>query len=510
MEPDNPVSPSTPSPLSSPDPDSHAVTSPSPQASSSRRQARKWRAITSRTKHFQLKSIWPVAILGTVVVLTIVGSKAYKSLSQNPAESELEPIEAQQELLSVRVKRAEQGLAQGWVFDDGIVGPVKRRVLSFQAEGDILFVAKVNGRDLRAGDIVTKGQVLATIDSRQQESAIDTANAEVEVAIQRRNKAEALVVQAQNSLEQSKASLALVKVELARYEELFAQGVISESDRDVYLFQVGQSESSLQSAVQDVRSAEDEVREAEAQIKVAQARLQETNVKLESTQLVAPIDGVVAYINIQEGEYWNAQRLNSISEEDLIESAPIILVNPQDIKVDIEIQADEAKAVRPGQVAYVVLEEEVSAAQTAGASDQDLLEIAKDRGSRGRVFSVSPTQTPGSRGTQVNIRNFQSTRRLRLGGRAYAWIEVAANPNAVIIPLEALLPRDQDFYAFVVNEADSTVERRRVQPGGAGNLNGIEIVNGIQPGELVVTEGLNRLVDGTLVDVVNRGQIDAN
>ena len=42
---------------------------------------------------------------------------------------------------------------------------------------------------------------------------------------------------------------------------------------------------------------------------------------LEDTQLVSPIDGVVAYINIREGEYWSTQYLNTSSPQNLIESA---------------------------------------------------------------------------------------------------------------------------------------------------------------------------------------------
>ena len=53
-----------------------------------------------------------------------------------------------------------------------------------------------------------------------------------------------------------------------------------------------------------------------------------------------------------------------------------------------------------------------------------------------------------------------------------------------------------------MDEASGAVERREVQRGIEG-LNGVEILSGIEPGELVVTEGLNRLVDGTLVEIVS-------
>ncbi|MEO0488782.1 MAG: multidrug transporter, partial [Cyanobacteria bacterium J06659_2] len=101
-----------------------------------------------------------------------------------------------------------------------------------------------------------------------------------------------------------------------------------------------------------------------------------------------------------------------------------------------------------------------------------------------------------------SIRNFQLVRNLQVGGRVYAWIEADTNPNALMLPIGAILPSDQKFYAFVVNEENGMVERREVQRGIQG-LNGVEILSGIEPGELVVTEGINRLVDGTLVEVVS-------
>ena len=118
------------------------------------------------------------------------------------------------------------------------------------------------------------------------------------------------------------------------------------------------------------------------------------------------------------------------------------------------------------------------------------------------MFSVSPSQTPGSRAIEVSIRDLQQVRNLQVGGRVYVWIEVEAKADAVIVPLGTLVSRDQQFYAFVVNDADGTVQQRQVTRGVEG-LSGVEILSGVEPGETVVVEGQNRLVDGTPVDVVN-------
>ncbi|MEM6255558.1 MAG: TolC family protein [Cyanobacteria bacterium P01_D01_bin.156] len=449
------------------------------------------------------KPLWPAVALAMLVVAGLVGVRAYRTLTAAPPAEDTEDAGLNLARLPVRVLRAQKGPIQGWVFDEGSVWPVQRRLLNFQASGDITYIAKVNGVELREGDFVSRGQLLATIDARRQESSIATAEADILVSETQLSQSKAGLLQSQASLERAESDLALAETELRRYENLFAQGAVSESDRDAYVNRVDQAVAALKTAQQDVRSAEENIRSSEASVNASVARLNQNAVDLEDTQLVSPIDGVVAYINIREGEYWSTQYLNTSTPQNLIESAPIVVVNPESYEVELELQADEADEIQPGQLTYVVLEEEVSAAQAAGASSQGLLEIARQRGSRGRVFAVSPSQTPGSRGTEITIRGLEQVGNLKVGGRVYAWIEVASDRNAVVLPVGAVVSRNQQFFVFVVNEADGTVQQRRVT-GGIEGLSGVEILAGVEPGELVVIEGQNRLVDGTPVEIVDR------
>lgn len=448
------------------------------------------------------KPLWPAIALVMAAVAGLVGWRAYQRLTLT-SPSETAETRVSLARLPVRVTPASLGSVQSWVFDEGAAWPVQRRILNFQASGDVTYVTKINGVELREGDEVSQGQLLAAIDDRRQLSSIETANADIQVSVNQREQSQASLLQTQANLEKAESDLALAQTELQRYQALFEQGAVSESDRDVYQNRVDQAAAALKTAQQDVRSAADSVRSAEATIAASRARLDEAAVDLEDTQLTSPIDGFIAYINIREGDYWDTQYLDRSSAQSAIETAPIVVMDPQSFEVELEIQAGSADAIRPGQRAYVVLEEEVSAAQAAAATRQDLLEIAKERGSEGSVFSVSPSQTPGGRGTEVVIRDFKQVRNLKVGGRAYVWIEVATQDDTVVLPVGALISRDQQSYAFVVNEADNAVQRRRVDPGIQG-LSSVEILSGVEPGELVVVEGQNRLVDGTPVEIVNR------
>ncbi|MEL7510291.1 MAG: multidrug transporter [Cyanobacteria bacterium J06554_1] len=487
------------SPQPSIDPASEAPTDSStePKVSSKSALPDSWRKKSN-------KPLWPAVVLAMLVVAGLVGVKAYRTLTAAPTAEETDELVVDQARLPVKVITAERRPVQGWVFDEGSVWPVKRRLLNFQASGDITYIAKVDGIELREGDLVSQGQLLATIDARRQESSIDTAEADIQVSETQLSQSKASMLQSQASLERAKSDLSLAETELRRYEDLFEQGAVSESDRDAYINRVDQAAAALKTSQQDVLSAEEGIRSAQASVNASVARLNQSAVDLEDTQLVSPLDGVVAYINIREGEYWSTQYLNTTSPQDLIESAPIVVVDPQSFEVELELQADDAGEIQPGQRAFVVLEEEVSAAQAAGTNSQGLLDIAKQRGSGGEVFAVSPSQTPGSRGTEITIRGLEQVRNLKVGGRVYAWIEVATQNDAVVLPLGSLLIRNQQYFAFVVNEADGTVQRREVTLGIEG-LSGVEITSGVEPGEQVVVEGQNRLVDGTPVEVVNRG-----
>ena len=119
------------------------------------------------------------------------------------------------------------------------------------------------------------------------------------------------------------------------------------------------------------------------------------------------------------------------------------------------------------------------------------------------MFAISPSQTPGGRGTKVTIRDFLQVKNLKVGARVYVWIETVANEDAIVVPLGAVLARGQDFYVFVADEATGTVERRQVKRG-VESLSGVEILSGVQANDLVVVEGQNRLVDGTPVEIVNQ------
>jgi membrane fusion protein, multidrug efflux system len=90
-------------------------------------------------------------------------------------------------------------------------------------------------------------------------------------------------------------------------------------------------------------------------------------------------------------------------------------------------------------------------------------------------------------------------KRLWPGQFANVSLTLAVQPDALVIPSQALQTGQQGAYVFVV-KPDATVETRRVATARAQG-NETVIASGLQAGEQVVTDGQARLVGGAKVEV---------
>ncbi|MGK7949720.1 MAG: hypothetical protein AB4368_13250 [Xenococcaceae cyanobacterium] len=96
----------------------------------------------------------------------------------------------------------------------------------------------------------------------------------------------------------------------------------------------------------------------------------------------------------------------------------------------------------------------------------------------------------------------ETTSNLKHGEQVTTSIAVEEVEEAIVVPLNAIVYRDRVPYVFVVNQ-ENIVEQRQVQLGIKGIIKQ-QILSGIEAGETIVTQGQNRLVEGTPVRSVNR------
>lgn len=119
-----------------------------------------------------------------------------------------------------------------------------------------------------------------------------------------------------------------------------------------------------------------------------------------------------------------------------------------------------------------------------------------------RVVRVSPVLDAASRTKQVILNFDKKDSRINAGMFAKVRLYTVDYPNSIIIPQDALVNVNEDYFLFVVKE-DSTVEKRKVVLGK--NVSGnYQIKEGINPGDKVVIAGMLTLSDGSKVkDITN-------
>ena len=451
-------------------------------------------------------------ILGAIALL-IGGTVILRSLfSSQPTTKEVtENIE--QARLTVKTVPVNLEPIQAWAYGDGTVSATTKKHLTFQAEGTIDYIKKVDGRELREGDRIRKGELLARVDRRKYDADIVVAAAgkteaenQVRSAIADFRKAEESLTQAQTDLQKAQTDLDFARADLKRYQELALAGAIEQRQVDVKKTEYKNAQALVRATEAGVRSAQAQVVAAQTQIETAESGVNSANAKLnqsnfdsEDTELIAPFDGIVSRLNINEGEYWSPQIVNVTGDyQGIVERLPIIVIDPNHFEVRVDLPAFSGGKIEPGQRALIVLDSDRSLANSGRITGQDLIELAS---AKGTVFSVSPSVSPGERSIRVTARINEGSVNLQDGEQVSVWIATAEKNNATVAPLNAFVFRDRQPYVFVVNEEEGIVEQRAITQGIEG-LAKREIIEGVKPGEQLVTEGKNRLVNGAPVEII--------
>ncbi len=340
-------------------------------------------------------------------------------------------------------------------FAQGIVRSTKREYLTFQQTGRVDFIdTDRNGNPLREGAAVAQGQVLATLGNEALDASVESARAQ---------------------LDRARASLRAAEDEYVRATNLKAGDAIS--DRD---FERAQANRDQAQASHDA---------AEAGLRRALAG------KTEST-LVAPFDGVVAFINIREGQYIGPGSFNSASEGTAARTAPIVVIDPESFEIVVEVPLHVGGRVAVGQPAFLLDQEAMAELQSRGI--ERLAEYLRHLVA-GRVAAVSPAINPDDRSVRARVVVDDPAHELIDGDFVTVWLQVGRKSDATVVPLNAILKRDGREWVFVV-DADDRARRREVETGLIG-LAGIEITRGVTLRERVVTKGKTRLKDGAHVAV---------
>jgi len=286
---------------------------------------------------------------------------------------------------------------------------------------------------VKEGDHVKAGQIVATVESEQPASAV--AAQEDTISTNRRN-VEANIANektAAANVEQAKATLEQGKFDFDRAKALFAAQIMAKQDYDAKKAAYDVDVATLAQREAALVQARAQTESSRSQVSQAQAMLRGSNYNLDLTISRAPFDALVTNVPVREGEtvvlgIQNAQGSTLMTLADMS-------VITAEVKVD-ETDIVNVKMGQPVDVSVDALPGRTFKGHVTEVGDQALLRTT------GVATSQSTTGTEEAKDFKVVVTLDQSSDELRPGLSTTAKITTAHKPDAVTIPIQALVERD--------------------------------------------------------------------
>lgn len=295
----------------------------------------------------------------------------------------------------------------------------------------------ITGIFFQDGQVVRKGQKLYTIDPQQYRAGYDQAVANLNV---------------------QKANLNRAQKDANRYNTLAQQDAI---------------------ARQVVDNAAATLEAAQMQVAAAEANIRQVATSLKYTTILAPLDGTIGISQVRLGASVapGSAPLNTISAD-----------NP----IAADIQADEATIAR-----FQAIQKQPNAAR-----DSTLRFVLTD----GTVYKYPGTLQiidravdPQTGTLRVRVSFPNPGRQLKVGINGNVRVKNTTGQPQLLIPYQAVTEQMSEYFVFVVGDSSKVTQKKLTL--GARINDKVIVKGGLNEGEIVVTEGTQKIREGARVKV---------
>jgi multidrug efflux system membrane fusion protein len=260
--------------------------------------------------------------------------------------------------------------------------------------------------------------------------------------------------QAQGQLTRDEALLANARLDLERYQTLFRQDSIARQQVD--------TQASL-------------VRQYEGAIRVDRSQVENARLQLAYTRITAPVSGRLGLRLVDPGNIVRAGDQNGL----------VVITQLQPIGVVFPVPQDSVPAVlkRLSAGERVVVE----------AWDREMKAKLAD----GQLASVDNQVDPATGTVKLKAQFANDDKALFPNQFVNVRMVLDTLHDVVVIPSAAVQRGSQGMFVYVV-QPDNTVVQRTVKLGPAEDQR-LSVSEGLAPGEIVVTDGVDRLRPGASV-----------
>ena len=399
-----------------------------------------------------------IIVIATIALITV-------SIVKNSSSS---PTFGGGPSFSVKVSTIEKGEISSYISSDGVIEEAEKAEVFFDTP------MKVNKALVKRGDAVKKGQKLLELDLDSMNSQLETLkinkntqelalssktmDTEVERALSALKSAERNYNDTKKTYENNKAlyeSNAISKNELDMSEKAFIEA-------DTGMNGLGNAKLNYQNALESRKNGK---LTGEDNLKVTNLQIEQLEKSLSkiADASVSPMDGVIAEINVQDGSFTSSMQY------------AYKVINPDKLQVKAEIKEYDIKNVAAGQNVRI----------TGDAIDKNAVVT-------GKVTSVSPvavtnvTASGNETVIEVMVGIEGAGDILKPGLNVTCDISTVDKKDVLIAPMETVIPdKDDNMIVYVVDPEKSTMSEKKVTLGINSDMN-VEIVNGLNEGDLVV------------------------
>ena len=336
---------------------------------------------------------------------------------------------------------------------------------------------------MNRGSRVHKGDLLATLENRdlqaattENRGAYEQAEASYESTVRASlpeeiQKAELEVQGAREALDAEQ------KVYDSR-KKLYDQGAIARKDLDQSAVNLIQARNQYEVAEKHLQALEavgkkQELKAARGQLTSARGKYEGARAQLAYSEVRSPIDGVVTDRPLYPGEMAAA-------------GSPLITVmDASEVVARTHVAQQDAILLKRGDPATI---------SASGQGVNESVELP------GRVTVVSPAVDTNSTTVEVWIQARSPEGRLKAGSTVRVSAVAEKVPDALVIPIPAVLTAEDGSTTVMVVGADGRAHLRGVKTG-IHQGSQVQIIDGLQEGEQVVTVGAYGLPDNSKVRI---------
>lgn len=306
-------------------------------------------------------------------------------------------------------------------------------------------------------DKVVKGQKLVTLDDSDLRQQVDMAKAELSVA-------KAGVEMVASQIKSAEAIEKQTKSTFNRMSPLLPSGAVSVDAYEKAQQQLEVAEAGLSQAQTAKIEAEKLVAKDEASLRFAEAQLA-------YTVITSPFDGLIT------------KRYRDPGDVVVPGSMILDMVSLDQLWVSAWVDETALDKLKVGQISKIVFRSDPKA------------ELP------GKVARISPQVDTETREVLVDVAIDKLPETWAIGQRAEVYIETASKENAMIIPQQVVVWRQEQPGVYVIENGKAYW--RKITLGIEGK-NKVEVTEGLKPGQLVIVPGSKLPQDGRAVKVITK------